>query len=321
MFSVVYESLGQMQKVVIKNSTTNEFVSIVPSFGGSIHTLALKCGNRQVTVVKGSSDVDQFVSQQKKYFAGAKLFPFANRIKSAAYNYKGKTHQLHANDSFIKGNALHGLVYDKPFKDINSVISSDYATITLTYESDGKLQGYPFPFKIDLCYKLSDTGLTVRTTVTNSGNESMPFVDGWHPYLQTGTAVDSLQLKIPSTEFLDVDQDFIPTGTWQQDNTFLDFQDIGKTALNHCFKIEEGKALAQTVLRDVNKDIELTVWQETGKDKYNYVQLYTTPDGLQLAVEPMTGAPDAFNNKIGLLELAPNEVFTSSFGISLNKIG
>jgi aldose 1-epimerase len=40
---------------------------------------------------------------------------------------------------------------------------------------------------------------------------------------------------------------------------------------------------------------------------YPYLQLYTPPDRKSIAIENLSGAPDCFNNKMGLQTLQPQE--------------
>ena len=48
---------------------------------------------------------------------------------------------------------------------------------------------------------------------------------------------------------------------------------------------------------------------------FPYVQLYAPPSRTSIAIEPMTGIPDAFNNGIGLKKLAPGEKFQASYDV------
>jgi aldose 1-epimerase len=47
----------------------------------------------------------------------------------------------------------------------------------------------------------------------------------------------------------------------------------------------------------------------TASEAITYLQLYTPPAVHAIAIEPMTGVSDSFNNKIGLKELYPKETF------------
>ena len=43
--------------------------------------------------------------------------------------------------------------------------------------------------------------------------------------------------------------------------------------------------------------IILNIWQESSRNKYNYLVLYTPPDRKSIAIEPITSNIDSFNSK------------------------
>ena len=51
--------------------------------------------------------------------------------------------------------------------------------------------------------------------------------------------------------------------------------------------------------------------------KENFLQLYTPDRQNVVAIEPMTGATDNFNNKIGLQTLQPNETYHIKWSIAI----
>ena len=56
-------------------------------------------------------------------------------------------------------------------------------------------------------------------------------------------------------------------------------------------------------------------WQETGPQKFNYMQVFMPPYGTSIALEPMTCNIDAFNNGDGLTNLAPGETLRAKAGV------
>ena len=58
--------------------------------------------------------------------------------------------------------------------------------------------------------------------------------------------------------------------------------------------------------------------------KENFLQLYTSSQPNVIAIEPMTGAADSFNNKIGLQILKPKDNYSVEWNIAIqiltNKI-
>ena len=49
----------------------------------------------------------------------------------------------------------------------------------------------------------------------------------------------------------------------------------------------------------------------------NYLQLYTPKGFDAIAIEPMTGVSDSFNNKIGLKELSPKNSFEITWSMDV----
>jgi aldose 1-epimerase len=53
--------------------------------------------------------------------------------------------------------------------------------------------------------------------------------------------------------------------------------------------------------------------------KDNFLQLYTPSDPNKIAIEPMTGVCDSFNNKMGLQVIHPHEQFDLEWDVSFTK--
>jgi aldose 1-epimerase len=63
-----------------------------------------------------------------------------------------------------------------------------------------------------------------------------------------------------------------------------------------------------------NQQLKLTVMPDNA---YPILQLYIPDHRKSIAIENLSGAPDNFNNGIGLIQLAPNEArsFTTSYQV------
>src|SRR4029453_49173 len=84
-------------------------------------------------------------------------------------------------------------------------------------------------------YALSTSGLHVRTTATNVGEEACPYGSGAHPYLMVGTdTIDPVILRAPGRTVLHSDKRGLPIGSAPVDATEYDFRrprQIGSTKL------------------------------------------------------------------------------------------
>ena len=246
----------------------------------------------------------------------SKLIPFPNRINDGKYSFESKEYQLQL--SFPKQNhAIHGLVYNKKFVLKNSFESSKHAKIILDYIYEGKEKGYPFKFLVEISYVFSKKGFKATTKIQNLDSTNIPVGDGWHPYFQTGELVDDLMLKIPAKKKILVNDRMIPTGKFDDFKKFSKLTKINKTNFDTGF-IVKGFKTAKTIIFSKKLNLKINIIQETGKRKYNYLQVYIPTDRQSIAIEPMTCNTNAFNNEEGLIILKPKQSFKTSYSVNVN---
>ncbi len=284
-------------------------IQVLPFAGAAIHELTLD----GVTVVNGSPDLEEF-TQNAKSFPGAQLCPFAGRIANGKYRYGGRKYSLPYNDPAGE-NAIHGLVHDKQFYMTDSRIHTDSAWISFSYTFPGQ-KGYPFHFQLENKFLLERNSLTIETTVRNLDDEHIPMGHGWHAYFTLNKDIKNLSLKLPTSKMYELDKFMIPSGKWQKLSEST--TPLGDLHLDDCFVLPDGEGVVKTLLYDDTHEIE--VWQEQGLEGYNYLVIYTPSDRKSVAIEPMTNAPDSFNNGHGLLELAPETEFKFRTGVVLRKV-
>lgn len=320
MFSIHQNPFGTEFEIVIVNEVTKEHLQILPQFGGMINGLSLYSGSKLMDVIIGSKNMDELLEIGLVKFQGSKLFPFPNRINLGHFTFKDKSYQLPINEP-SKGHALHGLVWNIPFQLTKKEIHEESASIELTHQSDGLLEYFPFKYELKIKYELHfSKGCTISTQIINLDTKELPMGDGWHPYFSFGNGIDELELEIPHLNTLEFDENMIPTGKLLGSNKFSELSLIGDTHFDHGFVLDQTKSTHITKLINRKSDMELHILQETGRNKYNFLQIYTPADRKSIAIEPMTCAPDVFNNKLGIIALAPNEKLELSFGIALKDV-
>jgi aldose 1-epimerase len=249
---------------------------------------------------------------------GQVLIPWPNRLEDGAYDFDGRRHQLSLTEP-ERGNAIHGLVRDAPW----TVGEREPHRIVLEHVLQPR-PGYPFTLSLAVEYSLSESGLGVQTTATNSGRDACPFGSGQHPYLTLGTTtVDQLILHAPGQTVLVEDERRLPRGREPVEGTEYDFsrpREIGATNLDDAFTdLKRGTdGRARVELRDPASRAGLTLWLD---ETYRYLQLFTgdsLPDVSRrsLAVEPMTCPPNAFRTGEDLIRLEPGETHMGAWGIT-----
>ena len=252
-------------------------------------------GRLQSVAFKGNSiieDLEHLPYEQS--FAGSILFPFANRINDGKYEFQNKTYTLDCNEPG-RNNAIHGLVYNKKFEVKSIEKFEDYAEAILVYEEKNPPEGFPFPYQIELTYKLSDKKLSLKVDIKNTGHQAFPFTLGWHPYFYCDD-FDTSFLSFNSHKVVLMNEKMIALGVNERpvENPFS----LKNKQLDDCFVLN-GREI-EFYTKDYKIELE-------GFPKSNFFQIYTPPNENRIALEPMTGVSDSFNHKKGLQVLKPDE--------------
>lgn len=319
MFSRTHQAWGSFTLVTLQDKTTGAFVTVNPTFGGMLHQLGLPHEGTIVELLDTYADADALLTQFADTYKGAKLCPFPNMINQGRYSFAGETYRLPINWA-ADGHAIHGFVADKPFAILHESADAEQAALTVGYTYSGDLAGFPFPFRMTLTYQLrADAKFSCRTRIQNTGPRAMPLGDGWHPYFTLGGLVDDWLISLPADALVEVDEHFIPSGQLRTPEYSPAFTRIGNQPIDACYRVKTSQPVASTQLVNGQRGMAVAVWQETGLGKYEYVQLYASPDRRSLAVEPMSCPPDALNSGQSLCILQPDGCFDASFGIYVHK--
>jgi aldose 1-epimerase len=296
MFVVSNIKENEMDYVVLQNSDKTTNVKISLEEGGRLQDL--KINNK--TLIKEFP----FFNYRNSY-ASSILFPFASRIEKGKFTYDKNEFQLDCNDS--GENALHGLVYNKTFKVLDKVECTNYASVKICYKNNIKRKGFPYFYDMQLTYTLYESEISLSVKIINTDDKTFPFTLGWHPYFFTKDLSKSY-LKFESNQKIRFNKHLI-TEEVVDIKLLKDFK-IQDKQLDDCYILNTDTCEFITP----NYQLEITTNQTE-----NYLQLYTPKDLPLIAIEPMTGVSNSFNNKIGLQTLAPNQTYSVTWNVKLTK--
>ena len=288
----------------LKNSKCR--ATIYPEYGGMLNHFLVKKKETEIDVIYGYDSEQDIKANIGVDFRNVKLTPYPNRIKGGKYVFCEQEHALAINFP-NENNSIHGLLFDQPYEVITQ--SDDVLILRYTVSKD-KYQGYPFSYTIEMAYALLETGLACTTTILNTDSKTIPIADGFHPYFRLGNSVEDVKLKLPNVTQLLL-EDGIPSMERKNYKPFSKNELIGQTFLDDCFEITDQDNAAETVLE--KGDISISIKQDTGQSKYNFLQVYTPPSRKCIAIEPMTSAPNCFNNKLGLIQLEAGKKIKLSY--------
>ncbi len=254
---------------------------------------------------------------------GQVLAPWPNRLADGRYELDGQTLQVALSEP-AEGSAIHGLVRWSAWDTLEATDPLVRMGHVLWPQP-----GYPFTLELEQRYELSDAGLRVTMHAENVGRRAAPYGAGMHPYVRAELGlIDASVLRLPADGWLDTDERHIPTGRrLGVEGTAYDFREpraLGATAMDVAFTglSRDADGLAWTELRSDREGRCVAVWVDSG---FDYLMVFTgdpLSEGERrrsLAVEPMTCAPDAFRNGLGLAVLQPGERVSASWGIAVSR--
>lgn len=266
-------------------------------------------------VVEGYDSAGDFAANcESKGFRSCKLSPYVCRMPdNGHYIFEGKN--FNVGKFNLNGASIHGLLYNVPFEVAYYEATEDLAMVALQYHYQATDPGYPFTYFIEVVYHLMpDNLLKLSTTVYNQHQGQMPMADGWHPYFQLGRPLDELYFEMASDKMVTFDNRLVPTGDLKHESRFEFLNGLEGIELDNCFLLHKPLIGPACSLVNQKDGIAVTI---TPEDNYPYLQVYTPPHRKSIAIENLSAAPDAFNNKMGLLVLEPDEqiTFTTSYQV------
>ncbi|ASZ11528.1 aldose 1-epimerase [Chitinophaga pendula] len=293
-------------------------VDIVPSHGALLHAFSVPYGsNGRINVIDSYRDATDLQQHFTESFKGVKLSPFACRIPDGKYAWGGKEWQIQR--AAVPGVCLHGLLYNAVFKMVDHYVGESEAAVTLLYAYEGDDVGYPFAYDCKVVYRLlADRMLEIKTTVFNKAEVTIPVMDGWHPYFTTGSLVDELELQFPSEALVVFNEQMVPSGELIPYQEFTTLKKIGALSLDNSFIIDrQASEKTVCVLNDPKRGVRIDIWPD---ESYPILQLYIPPHRQSIAIENLSGAPNAFNNGMGVVEVRPGEQADFATRVQVNAI-
>lgn len=229
------------------------------------------------------------------------LFPFASRIRSGRFSWQGRAYQLDPNDGL--GNAIHGLVLDRPWRLVGRAAESVVGQFQLARDAPDLAPLWPADFLLQVEWRLTATAfgralLSCTLRVVNPSETPLPYSLGLHPWfrlpLGTAPAAESCRIYVPASEMWEL-ENLLPTGK--------------KIPVSDRRDLRSGQPFAGLVLDDVFTGLAVRGdrWEASITDAANHRRLaltasslaracvvYTPPHRQAICIEPYTSLPDPF---------------------------
>jgi aldose 1-epimerase len=309
-----YEENG-LSLIRLTDNAEGSYVETMPGFGALLHSFVVNREEGPLNIIdnyKTPAELAQFLTLSYK---GCKLSPFACRIPAGKYKIDGTEYEL--SQKFKDGSAIHGLLFNKPFQVTNEFVDDTMASLSLRYHYKKDDPGFPFEYICEIRYILQPGNvLQIETTITNLDDESIPVVDGWHPYFHLGNVVDDYIIQFSSSSMLEFDDNLVPTGNIVEEPSFQTAHRLGDRTIDNCYILDLQQGLPCCIVYNPNNKLTLSFFASNG---YPYLQIFTPDHRQSIAIENLSGAPNSFNNGIGLIELLPrrSETFNVWYRVDL----
>jgi aldose 1-epimerase len=294
MFRISSKEKKGLSFVELQNSSKTTKAKICIEQGARVVSLKFK----DKFIIKEQPEFDY-----KDSYASSILFPFASRIKEGKYSFEGNEYQLETNNG---DHALHGLVYNKKFDLFEPEEHKDHCSATFNYYEKNESKGFPFTYFLSVTYILFEDRLKVRVTVKNTDTKSFPFTLGWHPYFNS-TDLKNSSLSFKSDQKIKFSKSLITKKV--KDQKTPEIFKIENQQLDDCFILKDGHVSFTTPTYKIEIKAD---------SKKNFLQLYTPKGKDIIAIEPMTGISDTFNNKIGMQVLEADKTYVLNWDLKFS---
>ncbi|GAA0541649.1 aldose 1-epimerase [Chitinophaga japonensis] len=301
--------------IALKDDDTGAQAEIIPACGAMLHAFKVPHQGQLLNIIDSYGSLEEYRQQFANTFKGVKLSPFACRIPGGEYQWQQQFYRI--SKTVLPGQAIHGLLYDAAFTVAGQQAADTTAVVELAYAYQGTDAGYPFPYDCRVRYRLlPGYTLEVSTTLANRAATAIPVMDGWHPYFTTGRAIDGLELRFSAEQLVEFNDQLVPTGRLLPCTDYLQPQRLEGVILDNSFMLRFDRPGPLCTLQDPQQGIAIDYYPG---HNYPILQVYTPPERRSIAIEHLSGAPNAFNNGMGLLQLAPGEeeTFTARIQVRL----
>ena len=238
------------------------------------------------------------------------LYPWANRLGDNTYTAENVTVTLKPGENGVRpdpnGLPIHGVLAAYPGWRVTAE-SADELTAEVDFGADPQLlASFPYPHLLTVTARLAERSLTVRATVTATGDTAVPLCFGFHPYLRLpDVARSDWLIETPPLRHFSLDDKGLPTGDTSEQPAKS--EPLGDKAFDDGYdQVKDGAVFAVS-----GGGRRLGVHFEQG---YPAAQIFAPPAEDVVCFEPMTAPTDALRRG-GYRSAHPGEPAVAVFSI------
>ena len=217
------------------------------------------------------------------------LYPWANRLGGNTYTAENVTVILTPGENGVRpdpnGLPIHGVLAAYRGWRVTTE-SENELTAEVDFGSEPSLlASFPYPHVLTMAVEFAERALTVRTTVTATGDTAVPLCFGFHPYLRLpDVARAEWIIETPPLRHLRLDEKGLPTG--ESEPQLAQEEPLGDNAFDDAYdQVSDGAVFAVS-----GGGRRLEVHFQRG---YPATQIFAPLAEDVVCFEPMTAPTDA----------------------------
>jgi aldose 1-epimerase len=244
------------------------------------------------------------------------LHPWANRLASFGYKAADRVVELDRESPLMahdpNGLPIHGVIpgllnwrlLDSPDEPLVGRLRA-----RLDWDRSELLAVFPFPHMLELDASVTDSTLTLETTLRPSSPAAVPVSFGYHPYLTIpGSERTDWEVRLPAATRQLLDDRMIPTGAGE--TTAAQSLALGESGWDDAYGQLPSTPRFSVSAHD--RTIELAFLRG-----YDFAQVFAQPGQSFVCFEPMTAPINALVSGECLRLVEPGAEFRAAFQVSI----
>jgi aldose 1-epimerase len=317
-----------MKPIVLTNTRTGATASILAEVGFNLFQLQVPVVSRKVEVLDATPDFAA-TGHNPNHNGIPLLFPFPNRIRGGSYAWAGREYVLDGVHQDGQGNAIHGLVFDRPWRVAFRDEISALGQFQLSVDAPDRRSLWPADFLIEVRYQLREALLRCDVRVVNPDRVPLPFGFGTHPYfrvpLSAGSRRGDCLIQAPVSEEWELEA-CLPTGRRLAVSGKKDLregQELEGLKLDDVLTgLSDNEGIVESIVMDPSAGLQV---RQAFDSSFRALVVYTPPHGRSVCLEPYTCTTDAIHLGErgvdgGWRVLSPGAEFRTWFEISAGLI-
>jgi gluconolactonase len=305
---------GSPRVVVLRDTVAGVEAAVAPSEGGELSSYKVKFNGEWIELLYRARDYSSRPGFRGKAMqlwpAVGPQYPVGTIPKASCgdgtYPVAGKTYPM----------PCHGFAKTLPWNEISRSADNKGARVTVELrDSDATRRFYPFAFKVDTTYQITNGQLSLNYVVTSdpSNKETMPFSIGNHiafklPFLE-GTDPATMKFETPDTTQLLRNPSGAGLNGEKELRSFELPQRLGDFDAHVALPLAGYRGQPYARLVDP-KGLSVRITQSSSTDlpeQFIRFNVYGGPKEGYFAPEPWFGIQNSLNTRQGVVNLAPGD--------------